>query len=268
MSPQTHLSYHDITVNKLRNKEWSIQNDYVASEEPLQIEVIGQPLTITMRTPGDDKALALGFIFTEGLIPGFDAIGDIVQKDDNTVNILPDKGFAIESGSVERSFYGTSSCGVCGKTSVESVYTRSLYMPSENTSEISQEVLKGLQDKLRSVQSTFELTGGLHACALFDTAGHYLYHSEDVGRHNACDKMIGHAVMAGRCPLDQHILLLSGRASFELVQKASMAGIPVICAVGAPSSLAVELAEKNNQTLVGFLKNSGFNVYTGAHRIK
>lgn len=268
MSTNTHFQHKEIGISKLKNKEFSEQKDYVAVEEPLQIEVNHEPLTITMRTPGDDKALALGFVFTEGLISSFNAISDLVQKEENVINILPEKDYSIKAVQVDRSFYGTSSCGVCGKTAVEMIYTQSLYMPSQNHSLLDKTILLNLQDKLRSVQSTFELTGGLHACALFDTEGHYIYHSEDVGRHNACDKLIGHAVMADRCPLDKHILLLSGRASFELVQKASMAGIPFICAVGAPSSLAIELAQKNNQTLVGFLKNSGFNIYSGAHRIQ
>jgi len=267
MTIHSHLQHREIPITKLKNKEFCEQNDFVACEEPLQIEVNHQPLTITMRTPGDDKALALGFVFTEGLINSYDAIHDIVQKEDNIINIIPEQGFEIKAHSVDRSFYGTSSCGVCGKTSVENIYTQSLYMPSQNKAHVDKEILLTLQEKLRSVQSTFELTGGLHACALFDTDGHYIYHSEDVGRHNACDKLIGHALMAERIPLDNHILLLSGRASFELVQKATMAGIPIICAVGAPSSLAIEMALKNNQTLVGFLKLSSFNVYSGVHRI-
>ncbi len=256
-------------VKLKRNKSGSISpvDDFVAVEAPLQIEINGKALSITMRTPGDDMALSLGFLFTEGLIDDYNAIADVVQKDENTVNIIPEEGTVISAGSIERNFYSTSSCGVCGKASVDTIRTKSMYLPPAKKISISDKTLFTLQERLLTVQSAFEMTGGLHACALFAPDGRYLFHSEDVGRHNALDKLIGHTLMAGRLPLDEHILLLSGRASFELVQKASMAGIPVIAAVGAPSSLAIDLAKENQQTLIGFLKKSGFNIYCGHERV-
>ncbi len=257
-------------INILRHKAATVTEvcDYVAVEAPLQIEISGKPSTITMRTPGDDIALALGFLFTEGMIRDYAEVATVLQKDENTVNVIPEAGVDISPGAVERNFYSTSSCGVCGKASVEAIAAKSAFMPTKQETIVSDDVLKGLQETLLGVQSTFELTGGLHACALFSPQGRYLYHSEDVGRHNALDKLVGHALMAGRIPLQDNILLLSGRASFELVQKASMAGIPVIAAVGAPSSLAVDLAISNSQTLIGFLKKTGFNIYCGKQRIK
>jgi len=258
----------EITLQRNKSGIISSVQDYVAVEAPLQIEISGKALSITMRTPGDDVALALGFLFTEGLINDYNAIADVVQKDENTVNIIPEEGIIIKAESMERNFYSTSSCGVCGKSSVDAIHAKSMYIPPSKNIMIVDKILFTLQERLLTVQSAFELTGGLHACAIFTPDGRYLFHSEDVGRHNALDKLIGHTLMAGRLPLDEHILLLSGRASFELVQKASMAGIPVIAAVGAPSSLAIELALENQQTLVGFLKKTGFNIYAGNQRIQ
>lgn len=258
----------EITIDKVRSGERNDYLDFVAVEAPLQISIKGVPTSITMRTPGDDIALALGFLFTEGIIEDYNDIADAVIIDENSVNILPEEGYHIDVTSLERNFYSTSSCGVCGKSSIEAIKAQSRYIPPVKDIKVESGILTGLQDKLLSVQSAFEVTGGLHACALFNPEGGYLYHSEDVGRHNALDKLIGHALMAGRIPLDEHILLLSGRASFELVQKASMAGIQFIAAVGAPSSLAVELATANSLTLVGFLRKSGFNIYSGKHRIE
>lgn len=253
----------EIRVKKNRSGIFTSVLDLVTVEAPLQIEIDGAPSTITMRTPGDDKALALGFLFTEGLIEEYNAIADIVQKDENTVNVVSEFGYKIKPSSLDRNFYATSSCGMCGKSSIESIIVKSKYLPPKKDIKIKETTLYQLQDKLLSVQSSFEATGGLHACALFKPDGRYLFHSEDVGRHNALDKLIGHALMAGRLPLDEHILLLSGRASFELIQKAAIAGIPIIASVGAPSSLAVSLADANKQTLIGFLKKNGFNLYTG-----
>lgn len=257
----------EVQIERIRTSERNQQSDFVAVEAPLQLSINHKPMTITMRTPGDDVALALGFIFTEGLIQDYNAIADVIQVDENSINIVPEDGYNISPGSVDRNFYSTSSCGVCGKSSIDAIAAKSLYVPPSKIVTLNAEILMTLQDKLLTVQSTFELTGGLHACALFDRSGRYLYHSEDVGRHNALDKLIGHALMAGRIPLDEHILLLSGRASFELIQKASMAGIPIIVSVGAPSSLAVELAIANNLSLIGFLKKTGFNIYSGKQRV-
>jgi FdhD protein len=275
---QLYLPMIDTSRQKSQIKEIALQRnksgvitsvqDFVAVEAPLQIEVSGKPVSITMRTPGDDVALALGFLFSEGLINDYNAIADVVQKDENTVNIIPEDGFIIKAESMERNFYSTSSCGVCGKASVDTIRSKSMYIPPIKTITVADKTLFALQERLLTVQSAFELTGGLHACALFTPDGRYLFHSEDVGRHNALDKLIGHTLMAGRLPLDEHILLLSGRASFELVQKASMAGIPIVAAVGAPSSLAIDLAIENHQTLIGFLKKTGFNIYAGIQRIQ
>lgn len=240
--------------------------DYVAIEEPMQIIINAKPSTITMRTPGDDVALSLGFLFTEGLINNKDDIHSAISIDSNTVDIVTtDTGFTAQK--MERSFYSTSSCGVCGKTSIDQIAAKSKYLNFSRSVKVQDEILLTLQEELLKVQSAFEKTGGLHACALFDTDGNCLQHFEDVGRHNALDKLIGHALMDDLLPLDQHILLLSGRASFELIQKASMAGIQIVVAVGAPSSLAISLAATNNITLVGFLKKTGFNIYTSADRI-
>ncbi len=241
-------------------------DDYVSIEEPLQIIVNGKPASITMRTPGDDVALALGFLFTEGMIHSFDDIVFAASSDENTVTIITTET-GISTQSLERNFYSTSSCGVCGKASVDQIAAQSQYLDFEHEISVQNQVLMSLPDKLREVQSAFDMTGGIHASAIFDTTGQYIRHNEDVGRHNALDKLIGYALQQHELPLAQHILLLSGRASFELVQKASMAGIQMIVAVGAPSSLAVSLAQKNEITLVGFLKNSGFNIYSRPDRI-
>lgn len=257
----------EIQIVRIRSGALNQQEDFVAVEAPLQISIRHKPMTITMRTPGDDVALALGFIFTEGLIADYNAIADVIQEDENTINIIPEEGYTIAAESVDRNFYSTSSCGVCGKSSIDAIAAKSKYIPPSKIVHVSADALTSLQDKLLTVQSAFELTGGLHACALFSLDGKYLYHSEDVGRHNALDKLIGHALMAGRLPLDEHVLLLSGRASFELIQKASMAGIAIIASVGAPSSLAVDLAESNGLSLIGFLKKTGFNVYAGEKRV-
>ena len=257
-------------INIFRYKAGSVQEctDFAAVESPLQINILGKAMSVTMRTPGDDIALALGFLFSEGLISDYNAIADCVQIDDNTVNILPEDENSLPITNLERNFYATSSCGVCGKTSVDTIAALSRYVPPTKEIHVSTDTLTGLQEKLLSVQATFEVTGGLHACALFSPEGKYLYHSEDVGRHNAVDKLIGHAIMADILPLDEHIFLIRWRAGCELVQKASMAGIPLIAAVGAPSSLAIDLAIANGLSLVGFLKKTSFNIYCGKHRVE
>jgi FdhD protein len=255
-------------IVKKRGHEKKAVKDLIAIENPLQIEVNNKAVSITMRTPGDDAALAIGFLFTEAMIRDYNSV-DIVQQKENdiiSVNILPE--YNINTKSLERNFYTTSSCGVCGKASVDAIRNQSQYSSKTNASTINEEVLFSLQDKLLNVQSSFEATGGLHAAALFNTEGRFLYHSEDVGRHNALDKLIGHALIAERIPLENHVLLLSGRASFELIQKASMAGIAIVVAVGAPSSLAIDLSKESGMTLVGFMKKNGYNIYCGEQRIK
>ncbi|MBC7885690.1 MAG: formate dehydrogenase accessory sulfurtransferase FdhD [Saprospiraceae bacterium] len=253
----------EVSVFKNRNGTLLQMNDQVAVESPLQMEINGKPISVTMRTPGDDPALTVGFLFTEGIIHDYDQVACVIQTDENSINVKMEEDIDLPTTDIARNFYTTSSCGVCGKSSVESIVTKSLFTLSGKKIFITDDVLFSLQEKLLTVQSAFESTGGLHASALFHPDGKYLYHSEDVGRHNALDKLIGHALMAGRMPLSNHILMLSGRASFELVQKAGMAGIPVIVSVGAPSSLAVELAQSSGHILIGFLKRTGYNIYAG-----
>lgn len=253
-------------IHRFRDGILSQTTDYVAIEEPLQININGQHVSITMRTPGDDIALSIGFLFTEGLIYNANDIQKAENTDINTVDIIT-KNDKVAVRKIERNFYSTSSCGVCGKTSIDQIVTKSQYSNFDQHPLVQSRTLLTLQDNLRDLQKIFEMTGGLHACALFDLEGNYITHNEDVGRHNALDKLIGNALQNGMLPLDKHILLLSGRASFELIQKSFMAGIQIVAAVGAPSSLAVSLADTNNITLVGFLKNTGFNLYTHPERI-
>lgn len=262
-----------MTGKKIKIYKWKPghrenRDDWVAIEEPLQIMVNGAPVSITMRTPGDDPALAIGFLCTEGIIHHYNQVQSVREDDDNTINVLLEKNTADKSmEGLQRNFYATSSCGVCGKTSVDQIYQKLPYPIQKQPYHVNPEVLTLLQDKLLNVQTAFQATGGIHAAVLFTLSGEYVYHSEDVGRHNALDKLIGHCIMAEKTPLDGHILLLSGRASFELIQKAAMAGISFICAVGAPSSLAIQLADEMNITLIGFLRKQSFNVYTKPERI-
>ena len=239
--------------------------DALAIEEPLEIRVAGTSISVTMRTPGDDDALAIGFLFGEGLISGPAQVSSI-RLDKNIVNVELDNEVAFEADRLARNFYTTSSCGVCGKASIEAI---EVFPETEIHSniEVDAAIIHGLPSRLASVQDVFRQTGGLHAAALFDRHGDLIDVKEDVGRHNALDKLVGTRVMAGETPLDDKIVLVSGRASFELVQKAVMAGIPIMAAVGAPSSLAVELAARFGMTLVGFVRDGRFNVYTKPERV-
>ena len=241
--------------------------DFVAVEEPLQIRVNGRDLAVTMRTPGDDEALAAGFLFTEGIVQDAAHLAKIEDDGRGTISIelAPAADFA--AGGCPRNFYMTSSCGVCGKASVESLRASGCTpLPVDGLS-IDASILTALPGRLRGHQTVFDRTGGLHAAALFDGMGKLLDVREDVGRHNAVDKLIGAALLAGHLPLDAHILMLSGRVSFELVQKALRARIPVIAAIGAPSSLAVETARRFSITLAGFVRDARFNLYSGHERI-
>jgi FdhD protein len=250
--------------------------DSIAVEEPLELRVDGKPLAITMRTPGHDVELAHGFLHTEGVIGSVDDIRDARycdSRDDegrNTYNVL-DVGLAPGVPSpvagVERNFYTTSSCGVCGKASLDAVRLKTRYSPAEDDVRVPFDVLVGLPDVLRSRQQVFDRTGGLHAAGLFSSAGELVVVREDVGRHNAVDKVIGWALLGGLIPARGHVLIVSGRTSFELAQKAVMAGIPVLGAVSAPSSLAVDLAAESGLTLAGFIRNGSMNVYTHPNRI-
>jgi FdhD protein len=257
--------------------------DTVAGEEPLEIRVgrrepdgslAKRPLAVTMRTPGDDIDLALGFLFTEGLIGSAADVqtaqlcaGTDEPNTYNVVDVVLGPDVPVPDVDPARNFYTTSSCGVCGKASIDAVRTRSRYDVTRDQTTVDPVRLAGFPDVLRAAQKTFERTGGLHAAGLFTPGGDLVCVREDVGRHNAVDKVVGWALRAEVLPLAGHVLLVSGRASFELVQKASMAGVPVLAAVSAPSSLAVDLAEESGLTLIGFLRGATMNVYAGAERI-
>jgi FdhD protein len=236
------------------------ERDAVAIEEPLEIRVDGRPLSVTMRTPGHDEELALGFLYGEGLIDGPHEAGLTADFAVNTIEVagplLRDPG--------ERRFYTTSSCGVCGKGALEEVAVASA--PPGPGPVVDRALLAALPERLE--QPTFERTGGVHATGLFDTAGRLLIAREDVGRHNAMDKVVGRALLEGLLPLADHLLCVSGRLSFELVQKAAVAGAPILVGVGAPSSLAIELADDREMTLAGFTRRGHTNVYAGPERVR
>ena len=234
--------------------------DWVAVEEPLEIRVDAKPLAVTMRTPGHDEELALGFLYGEGLIDGPRAAGLTEDLAGNVVEVAGP--LTREPGT--RSFYTTSSCGVCGKGAIEEVAVLSKPLPSGP--EIDRSVLAAMPDHLS--QPAFERTGGLHATGLFEPDGELICVREDVGRHNAMDKVVGHALLDGDLPLHDRVLCVSGRLSFELVQKAAVAGAPVLVGVGAPSSLAIELAVERGLTLCGFAREGSVNVYAGAERVR
>ncbi len=236
------------------------EKDLVAVEEPLEIRVDGVPLAVTMRTPGHDEELALGFLFTEGLIDEPRRAGLTADLAANTIEV--EGPMSRDPGT--RNFYTTSSCGVCGKGALEEVAVHS--EPATPGPEIDRALLASLPDRLR--QPTFERTGGLHATGLFGPDGALLWVREDVGRHNAMDKVVGRALLDGALPLHGRILCVSGRLSFELVQKAAVAGAPILVGVGAPSSLAVSLAADRGMTLAGFARRGKVNVYSGAERVR
>jgi FdhD protein len=236
------------------------QEDFVAVEDPLEIRVNGAPLAVTMRTPGHDEELALGFLYSEGLIEGPRGAGPTADFASNTIEV--EGPLRRDPGA--RRFYTTSSCGVCGKGALEEVAVQA--PPATPGPELDRRLLATLPDRLR--QPTFERTGGLHATGLFDPDGELLLVREDVGRHNAMDKVIGRALLDGMTPMRGRVLCVSGRLSFELVQKAAVAGAPVLVGVGAPSSLAVSLAADRRMTLAGFARGGDVNVYTGAERVR
>jgi FdhD protein len=247
--------------------------DEVAVEEPLEIRVNGTAVSITMRTPGDDIELAVGFLFTERLIAGPQDVADVGYASDsnggpsaNVVDVTLRPGRTIDLARLQRHFYAASSCGVCGKASICAVRVPDIARPSE-ASRIDPTWLYGLPDALRAVQTVFDRTGGLHAAALFDAGGTLIAIREDIGRHNAVDKIIGHALLAERLPLSHHVLFVSGRGAFEIVQKSLVAGVPILASVSAPSSLAVDLAREHGLTLIGFLRGARFVVYAGDQRL-
>ena len=250
--------------------------DTVAVEEPLEIRVGGRAVVVTMRTPGDDVDLALGFLLTEGLLTGAGQVRAAVHCSDlgedgrptfNALDVTRQPGVPAPDLEGRRTFGMTSACGVCGSASIDAVQRRSAFDVAADPVSVHAEVLAGLPDRLREQQRTFERTGGLHAAGLFTADGEPLVVREDVGRHNAVDKVLGAAARDGRWPLAGHLLVVSGRASFELAQKAWTAGIPVLAAVSAPSSLAVELAERAGMTLAGFLREPTMNLYSRPERV-
>jgi FdhD protein len=270
------------SINRLRAGDWSRKDDVLAAEEPLEIRILWQengvvqrkPIAVTMRTPGDDFELAAGFLYGEGLIQRQDDVVDVSYCTDededqtfNIVNVTLRSGLVFDTTRLERNFYTTSSCGVCGKAALESLEVQGCSVLAAGPV-VSAELICGLPEKLRAAQAVFDRTGGLHATGLFTPEGELVSLREDVGRHNAFDKLVGEQFLAGRTPLDGHIAMLSGRASFELLQKALVARVPIVAAVGAPSSLAVQLADEFNITLCGFVRADSLNVYTGQERIK
>ena len=270
-----------LQVALCRVREGSTQTvqDSIAIEEPLEIRLGKRSISITMRTPGYDFELAAGFLFTEGIIQGPQEIQRIqycgpdleTQPQTNTVRVELRADVQVDLERLNRHFYTSSSCGVCGKSSIEALKTQSIFpiaQPAIDDKSIDVETLYELPEALRRAQGVFDATGGIHASALFSPQGELLVLREDVGRHNALDKLIGHSLLKNLLPLKNSILMVSGRASFELIQKASMAGITIFAAVGAPSSLAIELAKECGMTLLGFVRNRGFNIYSHETRIR
>lgn len=249
---------------------WLRRTDTLVREEPLEIRVRGRSVAVTMRTPGHDRELAAGFLLTEGIIRNPGDLIDVVpclesDQPDNTLNVFLAPSVTVDFERLTRHVFASSSCGVCGKASIDAVQQE--FPPVRSTMTISADLLAAMPDRLRAAQPTFAQTGGLHAAAIFDERGELLILREDVGRHNAVDKVIGLGLFAGRLPYDAQVLLVSGRASFEIMQKALAARIPIVAAISAPSSLAVEFAVESGQTLVGFLRGQKMNVYSGAARI-
>lgn len=272
-----------IDISKVSGDRRVSRADSVAVEEPLEIQ-IGSPsrdgaaaksVSITMRTPGDDAELAVGFLYTEGIIEHGEQIASVEHCGSadpetglrNIVRVVLKPGNGVDLGRLQRHFYTTSSCGVCGKASLEALRVTGRVSLADNATAYGRDVIARLPDKLRASQMVFTKTGGLHAAAVFDQAGEILTVKEDVGRHNAVDKVVGALLLEDRLPASELGLMVSGRASFELMQKALVAGTPLLAAVGAPSSLAVRLAQQFGMTLIGFLREGTFNIYAGDSRV-
>lgn len=276
MSETDSISIKKQSIWKVVEGQSTSIEDLVVVEAPLEIRMRyfskgkweKKSLAITMRTPGNDASLAIGFLFSEGIIGRFSDITAIEKIEDNVLVISLLDSVLVELETLERNFYVTSSCGVCGKASIEKLKKTSCFFPQPAMPKIAATTLTQLPFLLRNSQSLFDQTGGIHAAAIFSSSGQLIKFAEDVGRHNAVDKLIGNCMQNGPFPLRKALLMLSGRISFELVQKAMMAGIPIIAAVGAPSSLAIELAEEAGITLIGFLKSDRFNVYCGVERME
>lgn len=263
----------DVTqVTEWQDGAVSRVDDYLVGEEPLAIRLGNRPISVTMRTPGHDLELAAGFLFTEGVITGSEQIARLRHvatrgHKHNVVRVDLRPGVRINAASLKRNFAATSSCGLCGKASIDTVRVRGIARPNPDL-RVSPDVLCLLPEALRSAQTLFGRTGGPHAAGLFDATGKLIALREDVGRHNAVDKLIGWALLEKRLPLKDSVLLVSGRGSFEIVQKALVAGVPVVACISAPSSLAVQLAWEFGLTLIGFLRGKRFVLYTGVDRIR
>jgi FdhD protein len=267
-----------LQVWRVEGTEAALRSDSVATEEPLEVRVVAaanrQTVAVTMRTPGADFELAAGFLYGEGVLADPHEVRQISYCVDaevepeqryNIVNVELRSARLPELASLERHFFTSSACGVCGKAGLEALHVRGCSVAS-STAWLTAELVTSLPEKLRAAQSVFQSTGGLHAAALFDASGELLALREDVGRHNAVDKLIGWAFLQGKLPLAEHLVLVSGRSSYEIMQKCLAAGVPVVCAVSAPSSLAVSLAQDFGMTLIGFLRGDRFNVYAGRER--
>lgn len=265
------MNTHTLPISRFAQNTLNPIEDVLAVEEPLEISLCHgamrqtQNISVTMRTPGEDAALAVGFLFTEGILQKPEQIEAVTQVADNQILVSIKPEVDLDLGKLERHFYTSSSCGVCGKSSIAAIGVLGEREFLGANWQLSPEIVLGMNEQVRKLQAVFQHTGGLHASALFARTGECLGLQEDVGRHNALDKLIGKAFLAGQLPLRDKLLFLSGRASFELIQKAAMAGIPVVCALGAPSSLAVELAQNCNMTLIGFVKAETFNVYSNGN---
>jgi len=275
----------EAAIRRLNGEADSAGTDFLAAEEPLEIRVENHSIAVVMRTPGEDRELAAGFLVTEGMIRSIDDVKEIrhrphcwskdrssengsalVRSEGNVIDVWLKNPASIDLQKLSRHVFTSSSCGICSKASIEAV--RQQFPPLESFCEVDPQVIVELPEALAAAQETFKRTGGLHACALFDLTGRLLALREDVGRHNALDKVIGWALLEGRLPLSEHILLLSGRTSFEMMQKSLAGGVPIVAAISAPSSLAVEFARDSGQTLVGFLRGERMNIYSGAERVR
>ena len=248
----------------------SREHDELAHEEPLEVRVRGRAVSVTMRTPGHDEELAAGFLVTEGLIR---ARRDVLKieacernEEGNLVNVQLAPDVPVDFEKLTRHVFASSSCGLCGKATIDAV--RGQFPPIASDLVVDAATLLALPERMRQTQSTFDRTGGLHASAIFDGTGNLIVLREDVGRHNALDKVIGHGLLSGLLPYDRHILLVSGRTSFEIMQKALAARVPIVAAVSAPSSLAVDFAKESGQTLIGFLRGERMNVYAHERRVR
>jgi FdhD protein len=253
-----------------RGREPHHDRDELAREEPLEIRVQGRPVSVTMRTPGDDEDLAVGFLLSEGLLQGREELAGVapIEKDGrcNTVDVDLAAGVSVDFERLTRHVFASSSCGLCGKVTIDAVHQQ--FPPIRSDAIVEAATLLSLPGRSRQAQAIFDRTGGLHAATLFDRRGELVVLREDVGRHNAVDKVLGYALRNDLLPLDEHVLLVSGRSSFEIMQKALAGRVPIVAAVSAPSSLAVEFAEASGQTLIGFLREGRMNVYSGMERVR